>query len=81
MMEINVWRYVFTNHKTPRLALISSFIISMTNFELRAGKIHYRHIEHGKYQQENPHLCSPGFTINQTKFPRKKNAGGHCTQH
>lgn len=71
----------YKSQNSTCLALISSFIISMTNFELWAGEIHYRHIEHGKYQQENPHLCSPGFTINQTKFPRKKNAGGHCTQH
>lgn len=62
-------------------ALISSFIIAVTNFELCAGDFHYSPYMDISYQQENPHLCSPGFTINQAKFPGKKNAGGHCTQH
>lgn len=33
-----------------------------------------RHYMDTSYKQENLHLCSPGFTINYTKVPRKKNA-------
>lgn len=43
-MKTNGWRCIFTNHKLHMcLALISSFIISMTNFELCAGVFHYSH--------------------------------------
>lgn len=41
---------------------------------LKLIKKQWRHYMDTSYKQENLHLCSPGFTINQTKVPRKRNA-------
>lgn len=60
-------------------ALISSFIIPMTKFELCAGEFHHNHtwIYHSS---RKPLIRSAVFTINQTEFPGKEDAGGHGTK-